>query len=503
MNLRPRVRRVATAGVFALAASLAAPTASFAAIDAPTGITLTVSGTTATITYVRPMSTPVGAIVEGLCQTSEYDLSKSPAENIKMLNAFAAFPVGLDKLVASNLRTNTRYTCSMRIYQGNESTGYRTASPAGVLVTGSTTPAPVTKLYGVPTPSAITLYFTPSNAERYNAVCAPVNGGASVNASAKSAPLLVNGLTAGAPYRCTVTATTTPANAAPLSSAPVTAANVTPLVVPAAAPASPILQSVKATGTTVELVVLPNTSGGSVSSFSGLCVLSNTTTAPIMGTSSTERIALTLPTSGSYTCSATANNGYGTSPASAPIKVTVTAPLTKPAAPAIVKTGVNGTATMVRLSTPAFANSLLYQFTCRAADGSNTNPPITQRSDMPTVAMDLGQGNWLCFVSSYQASGWTEDSASTAFSSGSTPVVTPTAVSAPKITVSSRTATVYRPSGITGEWSAICQDTKFRQVGATGKTSTLKMKLIPGSYACQAVSASGIKVSKSTKITVR
>ena len=141
----------------------------------------------------------------------------------------------------------------------------------------------------------------------YTATC--TDGTTQYTGTSSTSRITVSGLTNGVSYNCSVTATNTAGTSTASTPSP-------PFTLPATPPDAPTIDSITTgDGKAYISVSVSNNGGAIISSYSATCTDGTT---DYTGTSSTSRITVSGLTNGvSYSCSVTATNAAGASPASA------------------------------------------------------------------------------------------------------------------------------------------------------------------------------------------
>ncbi len=177
----------------------------------------------------------------------------------------------------------------------------------------------------VATPGAgkATLTFDPpasNNPENpitgYRATCTPSTGGAPVTATGTGSPLVVQNLTNGETYNCTLTTLSEQGESAPSG-----AVSVTPQ---ATVPAAPTGLTAKAAPSQVSLAfTAPTDNGGSpITGYEAICTPQGGGTPIIVTGPGSPLMVPGLTNDTTYHCTMSAVNAVGTGPASAPVAVT-------------------------------------------------------------------------------------------------------------------------------------------------------------------------------------
>ena len=279
------------------------------------------------------------------------------------------------------------------------SSGNSSTSPGGNTVPGSPTIVSV----GAGDGSAIVTFTAPTSnggaaITTYTVTCSPASG-TSRSQSATDSPITVTGLTNGTQYQCSVTATNSVGTgvASGLMS-------VTPLVA-ATAPSAPL--SVTATagvGAAVVSFATPSSNGGSsITSYEVVC---SAGASSIATTGTTSPITVGGLTGGvTYSCTVTARNAVGVSPASSAASVTPTSTASVPGAPtAVTATAGNAQATVSFTAPASNGGSAITGYTVTCSAGSTTKTGTGTAS--PIIVTGLTNGTaYSCSVAAANAAG--------------------------------------------------------------------------------------------------
>jgi hypothetical protein len=286
---------------------------------------------------------------------------------------------GLSSPISVLLLTNGKtYTCTVT---ATNAIGTSAPSAASGSVVPAAAPSAPTITSATRGNTSVSVAFTPgadngSTITSFSASCTSLDGGAPGTDSDTASPVLVTGLTNGKTYTCTVTAT----NAVGTSSASLPSLP----AVPAAVPDPPTITSVTRGNTLISVAFSPGADNGSaITSFAASCTSSNGGTAGSNSGGGSPIDVTGLTNGKTYTCTVTATNGVGTSPASDASATVV--PATVPDAPAQPSVARGNEQIVVTFTAPAGNGSAITSYTaaCTSSNGgtagSNSGPasPIT------------------------------------------------------------------------------------------------------------------------------
>jgi hypothetical protein len=373
-------------------------------------------------------------------------------------------------IAVTGLSTAKTYTCAVRSTNG-------AGTSAAVTSAAFTLPLPPTPTGVVVTTTSsttATVAFVPGAANSsdtvttHTATCASSTGGTTRSANLLTSPINITGLTPGATYTCTVTATAgTLPGVASAPSAPFTLPR----------PPAPTDVVVTMSGTLASVAFVPATANGStaVTTHTANCTSSTGGTAR-SGSSLTSPITVASLTSGAtYTCTVTAAAGSILGPASLPSAAFTVA--TVPAAPTGVTVTLDGTglAALIGFTAPADGGSAItsYSVTC-----SSTATGVAARTATgvtgPLVVTGLSAGaTYSCAVTARNTVG--TGAAATAALTGQTAPPAPSGVSVtvpgtPGTVVVSFTPAVSGPGAQAVAWHRVtCTPT----AGGTARTAQL------------------------------
>jgi hypothetical protein len=294
--------------------------------------------------------------------------------------------IGSNSPIVVNGLTNGRsYRCSVRA--ANAAGTGASSALSNTVVPGLTVadPPTITGSFGGNTALAVT--FSPpannggSSITAYTAACTSPSGGANGTASASGSPIVVNRLTNGRYYTCTVTATNALGTSLPSSaSAPVFVATV---------PGAPAIGTVTSRNLALRVAFSgPASDGGSaILRYAAVCTSPDGGTAGT-ATGSESPINVSGLTNGrTYQCRVTATNALGTSPSSVASNQAVPA-VTAPDPPSPTTVIANRASLVVGFADPADDGGSAvtgYSASCTSTNGgvagsrSGTASPILVR----------------------------------------------------------------------------------------------------------------------------
>ena len=291
-------------------------------------------------------------------------------------NAGAGSPI-----TVGGLTNGKTYTCTVTATNGVGPGAPSAASAAAVPATGPDAPAQPTVASG--NGQLVVTFAAPASnggsaITAYTAACTSTDGGVagSLGNLGAVAPITVPGLTNGKTYTCTVTATNSAATSL-LSPASVA-------VIPAGAPSAPLAPAVArgASGSITAAFAAPAANGSAITGYTVSCASSDGGTAG-SNTGATSPITVAALTNGkTYTCTFTATNGAGTSPASPASAVIVVGIPETPLAPTVAP----GNGQIIVIFTPPADNGNAitgYNTSCTSSNGgaagssSGATSPIT------------------------------------------------------------------------------------------------------------------------------
>jgi hypothetical protein len=309
-------------------------------------------------------------------------------------------------ITVASLTDAKTYTCTV---VATNAVGNSSASAASSSVLSGTVPAaPSLTSVTRGTNSAIVAFTANGSGGSaitgFTATCTSSDGGATQALSGATSPITVASLTNAKTYTCTVLATNATGNS-PASSA-------SSSFVAASAATSPSVTGVTLGNNSGVVAFTANSNGGSaITSFTATCTSSNGgTTQALSGATSPITVA-SLTNAKTYTCTVTATNAMGTSPASAASSsfVATTQPVA-PSAPTI--TSITHTAGQVVIVFTAGANggSVITGFTatCIPTTGSNMTASGS-KSPLTVTGLTVGM-HYACRVTATNAFGTSVDS---------------------------------------------------------------------------------------------
>ena len=363
-------------------------------------------------------------------------------------------------ITVTGLTNGNSYTCTVT---ASNSAGAGPASPASATAIPATVPAgPAQPTIAAGNNEVVVTFVAPANngsaITGYNATC--TDGVTPVSIAGATSPIAVTGLTNGHSYTCTVTAT----NGAGTGPASPASAAATPANVPAA-PAQPSVAAGDA-----QIVVAfnaPAANGSPITGYSATCTDGG---APVTIAGTASPIAVTGLTNGhSYTCTVTAANSAGASPASpASLPVVVGLP-SAPPAPGVAPGDAQITLTFVA---PVANGSAITNFTatCSSSNGGVTGSSSGPGSPLTVPGLTNGK-TYTCALTATNAAGTGPSSPA---SVGAVPAGVPGAPTSPTATGGNERITVaFGPpadnggSSIAG-YTATCTSTS---TGLTGSIS--------------------------------
>jgi hypothetical protein len=338
----------------------------------------------------------------------------------------------------------------------------------------------------------------------YTASCTSANGGAPGSGSASDSPIVVNGLTNGRTYRCSVRAT----NA---SGAGATSALSNPAVPGVTVPDPPTITGSFGGNTALALTFTPpaNNGGSVITSYRASCASPDGGADDGSASAAGSPITVNGLTNGrSYTCTVTATSALGTSSPSAASPPAFVA--TVPGAPVI------GTVTSRNLALRvAFAGSasdggsviLRYTATCMSPDGGTSGAAIGGSS--PVIVNGLTNGRtYRCTVTATNSLGTSRSSGT---SNEAVPAVTVPDAPLPTVVIANRASLVVDFSGpdddggspVTG-YSASCTSSDGGVAG--GRSGTASPILVRGlttgkRYTCRVTASNGFGTSGASAAT--
>ncbi len=307
-------------------------------------------------------------------------------------------------IFVSPLVNGTSYTCSVTATNG---VGQGEASAASNTVTPATVPGAPVLVGATAANASISVSFNSpasnggSQFTTFTATCDSSNGGVEGSKSALFIrPLVVTGLTNGATYTCSVTATngvgTGPASASSSAVIPNPTVPSAPAIKPATAGVLSVSVSFSA----------PANNGSALTGFTATCVSSNGgATGSHSGPSSPLNVT-SLTAGKTYTCTVTATNGVGTGPPSAPSNAVV--PLASvPGAPTIgTATAGNGSVSVTFTAPAANGGSPITGFTalCTSSNGGAAGSGSGPTSPISVSSLTNGK-TYTCTVKATNAIG--------------------------------------------------------------------------------------------------
>jgi len=404
--------------------------------DAPTGISATRGNALATINFTAPAFNG-GATLTGYTATCSANGQATRT----------ATGTG-SSLTVLDLNNGVAYTCSVT---ASNSKGSGAAS-----ATASVTPATVPDAPGI-TAAAL------GNGSAAVSFTAPAsNGGAAITGYSATcggtsasgvSPIVINGLSNGTTYSCSVVAVNDVGSSASSSSL-----SVTPATIPDAP--SNIAATRGNAQATVSFTAPSGNGGAALTGYSAICSASGQTTRSTTG-SGTSLVVSDLSNGVAYSCRATANNSIGSSIASAAASVT---PATVPDAPGITAVAAGNTSAAVSFSAPASDGGAAltgFTATCGTTSASGVSPIVisglsngTTYSCSVKAANDVGSSAASAILSVTPAA---PASGAISGGSGSTTAGTPVTT----ITVTIAETTITFPSGTTAGMVTVTPLTTF------------------------------------------
>jgi hypothetical protein len=234
----------------------------------------------------------------------------------------------------------------------------------------------------------------------FTATCTSSTGGVSGNASGPVTPVVVTGLTNGANYTCSVTATNSVGTSGP--------SRVSNVAVPAITiPDPPTIGTPISSNADVSVVFTPPANGGgsAITEFDASCISSNGGT-PGTGTGSASPVDVTpLDNGKTYTCTVTAMNSVGTSQPSAASSPVI--PLGPPVAPTINSVTSGVASVSVDFSPPSDNGGSAvtgYTASCTSSD-TGVNGTVSGASTPIVVAPLTNGSSYTCTVTATNAIG--------------------------------------------------------------------------------------------------
>ena len=325
---------------------------------------------------------------------TSYSATCSSGTGVPGTNTGASSPI-----VITDLTNGASYTCTVTAMSA---VGPSPASPPSAAVTpfvsAPAAPPPPTAARG---DTKIGVIFTPptdnggSPITSYTASCTSFSGNPGT-ATGPTSPLTVTGLTNGASYTCTVTAT----NALGTSPPSLPSASVVPAPVPDVPPqptVSPHDSSIVVTFTA------PPDNGTPIAGYTATCVSSDGG-VPVARTGTTSPITVTgLSNSHAYTCTVTATSATGTGPPSPPSLPVV--PTTVPAPPILRAAGPGDGAAVVSF-TPSNSGGVNANFKVACTSSNSGAPGLASGPKSPITVPGLSNGKiYTCAVRAHERAG--------------------------------------------------------------------------------------------------
>jgi hypothetical protein len=300
-------------------------------------------------------------------------------------------------IIVNGLTNGKTYTCAATATNALGTSVPSAASNA--TVPGVTAPDPPTMGTATGANKTVSVTFgAPANnggsaITSYTASCVSSNGGASGSASGGASPIVVASLTNAATYTCTVRATSALGTSAPSATSNATFV--------ATAPGAPAIASAKSRNVSLAVAFFgPADDGGSaITSFTASCVSSNGGANGSASGGVSPIIVNGLTNGKTYTCSVTASNALGASPASGSSNTAVPA-VTVPDPPVITGTiGKDGRLT-VSFAPPANdGGSAITAYSTNCASSNGGTPGSTAGATSPALVSPLTNGGiYTCAV---------------------------------------------------------------------------------------------------------
>jgi hypothetical protein len=408
---------VGVAGLAALSAATIAP-AGATAVPGPPTITNAAAGNTAiALTFTPPAD-------NGGKPITRYTASCTSSNGGTNASASA----GSSPITINGVTNGRTYQCTVTA-SSSAGTGPPSA-PTGPLVPKTVPGAPT---IGSATAGnlSVRVSFTPPASDGgsaitgYTASCTSSNGGAPGSVSGSTSPIVVNGLTNGSTYRCSVRA----ANAAGTGAA---SALSNPAVPTATVPDPPTITRAIGGNTALALLFTPpaNNGGSAITSYTASCTSSDGGAGGSASGSGSPITVNGLTNGHVYTCTVTATNAIGTSGPSAASAPTLVA--TVPQAPATGAVSSRNVSLQVAFTGPGSDGGSAitsHAASCLSSDGGAAGSATGSTS--PIVVNGLTNGRtYRCTVSATNAVGTSPPSAA---SSPAVPAVT--VPDAPALTV--------------------------------------------------------------------
>ncbi len=444
---RAAVWLVCVAGLSALSAATIRPAGAASVPDAPT-ITNAIVGNTAIALAFAPPANNGGSAITGYTAWCN-----SPNGGATASASASSSPITVNGV--TNGRT---YTCSVSA-RSAIGTGAPSA-PAGPLIPMTVPDAPS---IGAATSRNVSLRvaFTPPASDgggaitSYSASCTSSNGGAPGSGSGSESPIVVNGLTNGRTYRCSVRATNAAGSGASSALSNAAVPDVT-------VPDPPHVTGSIGGNTALAVLFAPpaNSGGSAITGYAASCTSPGGGGSAFASAAGSPITVNGLTNGRYYTCTVTATSALGESSPSAPSALTLVA--TVPGGPAIGTVTSRNVALRVAFSAPAADGGsaiLRYTASCTSPNGGAGGAAIGAGS--PIIVSGLTNGRtYQCAVSASNALG-TGPSSGT--SEPAVPAVTVPDVPSLRVVIANRGSLVIRSprpvddggSTITG-YSAYC-----------------------------------------------
>ena len=306
-------------------------------------------------------------------------------------------------VVVENLTAAKTYSCTVSA-RNHAGTG-PPSTPSSPVVVLPVLPGPVTITEVVPGDHNVRVVFTrPASSGgapiiTYKATCTSSNGGVTNSESQFSRSFLVDHLTPGKTYTCTVTARNT------LGFGP-TSAPSTPVVVLPLLLGAPAIISATAGTQNITLVFSPPNAATGIFDYRATCFSNDGGVSRNKDQNGSPIVVANLTTAKTYACTIMAENSIGFGPPSAPSTPVVT--FAPPGPPTVTSATAGSRNATVSFSAPASdgGTSIFdYQAMCASSDGGSTH--WTDSTVSPIVVNGLSPGNnYTCTVTAKNAVGF-------------------------------------------------------------------------------------------------